>query len=265
MPISSDKSRPYKIVFFDIDGTLIDEDKKIPPDTIQSIQKLKDANIKVMLATGRSPYHLKPIAEQLGIDSYISFNGSIVVHQGKLIFEQSIPAQSLQFLDQLAHKSNHPLVCLGDQGYYASHESHPHIMETFESLNIALPQYNPHFWRQSKIYQVMLYCQIGEESDYLSYFSDMKFIRWHALSVDVIPSAASKAQGVECILNHLGISPSEAVAFGDALNDREMLSFVGMGIAMGNAHKELIPFSRFITKHVNDGGIQYGLEQIGLI
>jgi hydroxymethylpyrimidine pyrophosphatase-like HAD family hydrolase len=50
--------------------------------------------------------------------------------------------------------------------------------------------------------------------------------RWYKLSLDVVPSGASKARGVESILNFLGLSPSEAVAFGDALNDRGMLSYV---------------------------------------
>ncbi|MBP1996094.1 Cof-type HAD-IIB family hydrolase [Paenibacillus eucommiae] len=264
---------PYKIVFFDIDGTLINGHKQIPQDTIEAIKQLKASNIHVVIATGRSPYHLKPIAEEVGIDSYISFNGSIVVHQGELIHRQPISVHSLQALDQMAKSNSHPLVYLGDEGYYANHDQHPHILETFHELNIQPPAYNPDYWKDNSIFQVMMYCQHNEELSYVQVdeegtaqsVPDVKAVRWHALSVDIIPAVGSKARGIEALLNHMGISPAEAVAFGDALNDREMLSYVGMGIAMGNALDELKALANFTTRHVNDGGIRYGLQHIGLI
>lgn len=60
------------------------------------------------------------------------------------------------------------------------------------------------------------------------------------------------------MLQHLKLSPDDAVAFGDGLNDKEMLSYVGMGIAMGNAHEEVKPFADFTTKHVNEGAFDTG-------
>lgn len=255
----------YKIVFFDIDGTLVNEEKKIPPDTKESIQKLKEQNIEVVIATGRAPFHFRHIAEQLGINSFVSFNGAYVVDQGKPIFEQPIPKKSIELLDRVARENNHPLVCLSNHRCYANHEKHPHVIESFQTLKLEMPAYHPHYWQETKIYQVLLYCQIHEENIYCGKFSDMSFIRWHRLSMDVLPAGGSKARGIQALLQHLGIAPSDAVAFGDGLNDKEMLSFVGMGIAMGNAHEEVKPLAKFITKHINDGGISHGLRQIRLI
>lgn len=255
----------YKIVFFDIDGTLINEEREIPKSTKESIEQLKESQIQVVIATGRSPYHLQPIAQELGIDSYVSFNGSHVVYQGKLIHDQPIPSRTVQMLDEFARENNHPMVYQGNQQYYASHPNHPEILETYQWLKIAPPEYDPQFWQRSSIYQVMLYCKDQEEKKYIHHFTDLKFIRWHDYAMDVIPSECSKATGVKSILEYLNILPSEAVAFGDALNDREMLSFVGMGVAMGNAHEGLKPYADLTTKHVDNGGIQHGLQQIGLI
>ncbi|EHB59642.1 Haloacid dehalogenase domain protein hydrolase type 3 [Paenibacillus lactis 154] len=83
--------------------------------------------------------------------------------------------------------------------------------------------------------------------------------------MDVIPGGGSKAKGIEAVLKHLGITPAQAVAFGDGLNDKEMLAYVGLGIAMGNAHEEVKPLADFVTKHVNKGGIRHGLRHAGLI
>lgn len=255
----------YKIVFFDIDGTLINEEREIPKETKESIKQLKESQIEVVIATGRAPYHLKPIAEELGIDSYVSFNGSYVVYQGKLIDEHPIPTSTIQRMDEFARKNDHPLVYLGNKECFASQPNHPDIVETFQLLKIKPPAFDPDFWKQNSVYQVMLYCESHEEKQYPEHFSEVNFVRWHDLSMDVIPSECSKATGVKSVLDRLGLSPTEAAAFGDALNDREMLSFVGMGIAMGNAHEGLKPFADFTTKHVDDGGILYGLQKIGLI
>lgn len=83
--------------------------------------------------------------------------------------------------------------------------------------------------------------------------------------MDVLTNDGSKAQGIKALLKLLNIAPEEAVAFGDGLNDKEMLEVVGLGIAMGNSHKELMPFANYITSHVSESGIRKGLVHAGLI
>jgi Cof subfamily protein (haloacid dehalogenase superfamily) len=255
----------YKIVFFDIDGTLINEEARIPLDAKEAIYKLKERNIEVCFATGRAPSHFKHIAEELGIESFVSFNGAYVVHKGKVIHEHPIQQSSLELLENHARQLNHPIVYLGHEECYANTSNHPHIIESFQSVHVEAPRYHPYFWKETKIYQALLYCQKHEEQQYQGKFADLTFIRWHRLSMDVLPSGGSKAKGIDVMLRHLNLSPEEAIAFGDGLNDKEMLSYVGMGIAMGNAHEELKPFAKFTTKDINNGGIRYGLQQLQLI
>ncbi|MFV9511157.1 Cof-type HAD-IIB family hydrolase [Tepidibacillus sp. LV47] len=255
----------YKIVFFDIDGTLVDEEKRIPSDTKEALQDLKNKGILIAIATGRAPFHFEEIRKELGIDSFISFNGSYVVYKGKIIYQHPISKNDLALLEQHANERNHPIVYLSDKDCFANVKDHHHIIESFHSLKLNSPNYRQSYWQEETIYQALLYCQDHEESYYIKSFIDLQFVRWHQYSMDVIPKGGSKAKGIEMMLNYLGISPSEAVAFGDGLNDREMLSFVGAGIAMGNAHEEVKPFAKFITKHVNNGGISYALKQLCLI
>ncbi|CAI9389849.1 MULTISPECIES: Cof-type HAD-IIB family hydrolase [unclassified Bacillus (in: firmicutes)] len=255
----------YKIVFIDIDGTLVNEEKKIPHDAKLAINELKKRNIPIVLATGRAPYFFSDILAELNLTSYISFNGSYVVHEKEEVYKKPIPIETLEKLEQIALKNDHPLVFQGSKECCANHQEHAHIIESFQSLKLNAPSYRKDFWKEADIYQCLLFCEEKDENLYEETFSTIHFVRWHPLSMDVIPTGGSKAAGIVEILNRLNIDPQEAVAFGDGLNDKEMLSYVGMGIAMGNAHEEVIPFAKMVTKHVNEGGLSYGLKEIGLI
>ncbi|UOF89451.1 Cof-type HAD-IIB family hydrolase [Fodinisporobacter ferrooxydans] len=254
----------YKIVFFDIDGTLVNHEKQIPEDTKWAVQQLQKQGVLTAIATGRAPFHLAAIAKQLNIDTFVSFNGSFVVYKGKTIFENPLHSQKLQDLQTYATNLNHPLVFLDHQQCFANANKHSHIEQSFQDLRVPSPLYkNPDF--NTNIYQALLYCQKHEEVHYNGKFGDFAFIRWHKFSMDVLPSNGSKAIGIKKLLEHIGLSKEETIAFGDGLNDREMLSYVGLGIAMGNAKPEVQQYAKFVTRSVDGGGIRYGLQTAGLI
>lgn len=255
----------YKIVFFDIDGTLLTKEHKLPDDTRESIRQLQENGMKVAIATGRSPFHLEPVAKELGIDTYISFNGSYVVSEGKVVYENALTKESLAMLGEMAGRFEHPLVYLGTEECFANKENHPHVIESFQSLKLSAPECLADYWKENVIYQAFLFCQKHEEESYQDILSSVSSVRWHNFAMDIMPLNGSKALGIEAMLAHLGIPASQAVAFGDGLNDREMLSFVGTGVAMGNASDEVKSFADLVTKEVHDGGIAYGLRQLGLL
>lgn len=258
----------YKAVFFDIDGTLVNEEKQIPQDTIDAIRELKEKDIPVFIATGRAPYYFTHYAQQLDVDSFVSFNGSYVVYKGKPVYEHPISKETLERLETLALSHNHPIVMQGGTAGYANFEAHEAVAESFHSLRVEVPDYRTQYWKEEAVYQALLYCQEHEEHIYTgpdSPFKELQFVRWHRVAMDVIPAGGSKAKGIEAVLKHLGIGREEAVAFGDGLNDREMLSYVGLGIAMGNAHEEVKPFAKYVTKSVDEGGIRHGLQYAELL
>lgn len=256
---------PYKIVFFDIDGTLLNTAHKIPDDAKAAIRELRANGVLVAIATGRAPYHLQPIADELGIDTYVSFNGSYVVAQGKRIHHTPLPAETLAQLEAAASANRHPMVFLGPEACYANQADHPEVIDSFHYLRLSPPAHHPRYWESAPIYQAFLYCKEQEEKTYMTDAHPVSYVRWHQNVLDVLPQSGSKARGIEAVLRHYGLTPAEAAAFGDGLNDKEMLSFVGMGIAMGNAHEELKPHACQITRHVDDGGIAYGLRELGIL
>jgi Cof subfamily protein (haloacid dehalogenase superfamily) len=255
----------YKIVFLDIDGTILNTKQEIPVSTKQAVNELKEKGIDVVIATGRSPYHAKSIADELHIDSFVTFNGSFIVYKGRPVFRKPIPLTDLQKLYDLSLKNNHSLTYLSETSYFTSVENDPFMVECLSSLHYVIPSAKPLFWKEESLYQVHLNCLDGDEQSYVEQIPDLDFVRWHRTSLDVIPKNSSKASGIEELLQQLNISKDEAVAFGDGLNDKEMIDFVGMGIAMGNAHEELKPLAKLVTSHVDEDGILNGLKKIGLL
>jgi HAD superfamily hydrolase (TIGR01484 family) len=141
-------------------------------------------------------------------------------------------------------KGGTQLFFFGHEDCYSNQAAHPHVLDSFQYLQVRPPVYHPKYWMEGDVPQAMLYCLLDEEERFVGKIPDVDLVRWHKYSMDVIPSGGSKAEGIRTILKHLGIDPMEAAAFGDGLNDKEMLSYVGMGIAMGNAHEELKPFCK---------------------
>ncbi|MCV5432962.1 HAD hydrolase family protein, partial [Escherichia coli] len=84
-------------------------------------------------------------------------------------------------------------------------------------------------------------------------------------SMDIIPNGGSKAKGIEKFIERLGFNREQVYAFGDGLNDLEMIEAVGTGIVMGNGHEDLKKLANYVTKDVSEDGIYHGLKWAGLL
>jgi Cof subfamily protein (haloacid dehalogenase superfamily) len=253
------------MIFFDIDGTLLDHNKQLPISTKQSVQALKEAGHEVAIATGRAPFLFKELREELEIDSFISFNGQYVVLKGEVIYKNPLKKDVLQSLTEFADTNNHPLVYMDHETMKANIKYHTHIEESIRTINAVHPEHNPDYFIDREIYQTLLFCIDKQEALYQESFKDLTFIRWHQFSMDVIPFGGSKANGIERFIDKLGFTKEQIYAFGDGLNDIEMLQFAGNSVAMGNAHNLTKNAARYVTKDVSEDGISYGLELLGLL
>ncbi|MGV3464429.1 MAG: Cof-type HAD-IIB family hydrolase [Heyndrickxia sp.] len=255
------------IIFFDIDGTLIDTVGNIPETTKDSIFRLKELGHEIVLPTGRPPFMFEEIRNELDIHSYISFNGQLVVLRDEIVYSNPLDSEALEQLTMAAQKNNHPIIHISMEGMGSSVTQHEYITESLKSLHLTVETtYDPHYYRSREILQSMLFLSENEEGHYKEeLFKDLKFVRWHPLSVDIDPLGGSKAKGIEIMMEHLGYTKDQLVAFGDGLNDIDMLSFVPNSVAMGNADVIVKNAARFITKPVDQDGIYHGLKLIGLL
>ena len=157
-----------------------------------------------------------------------------------------------------------PLVFMNEHTYKGTVSSNKHVEETLQAFDLELPKNDEAFISESDLYQTLLYVNDQEEKDYQRY-TDFRFVRWHPNCVDVLPQGGSKAAGIQKFIERAGFELKDVYAFGDGLNDIEMLQTVGTGVAMGNAEEELLKYADLVTARVDEDGIYKGLVTLGLI
>ncbi|PLR84045.1 Cof-type HAD-IIB family hydrolase [Bacillus canaveralius] len=254
-----------KIVFFDIDGTLLDHDKKLPITAKKAVKELQNSGVYVAIATGRAPFMFESLREELGIESFVSFNGQYVVFEGEVIYKNPLNNDEIQRLVQQGKENNHPLVFMNHGTMKATVKHHRYIEDSLMTLKFPHPEVDKSFYQNREIYQSLLFIEEEDEALYLEQFPELRFIRWHPFSMDVLPAGGSKAEGIKKMIERLGFQIENVFAFGDGLNDIEMIQTVGTGVAMGNAEPALKQYADYITKDVAEDGIQHGLKHLQLI
>lgn len=253
-----------KIVFFDIDGTLLDQHLQIPNSTKKAIQALQNNGVYTAIATGRAPFMIPHLLDELNISSYVCFNGQYVMFEGELIYARPINKSELANLVELANAYDHSMVYMNEKTLKANVKNDQRVANSLRAIDLPHPAYDPNFFEYKEIYQALLFAT-EDEGDYLHSFQDISFIRWHPYVLDVIPAGGSKAEGIEKLIQRLGFKMSDVYAFGDGMNDIEMLRTVGTGIAMGNAHDVVKEYADLVTENVEDDGIMKGLQAVNLL
>ncbi|WP_100330763.1 Cof-type HAD-IIB family hydrolase [Bacillus xiapuensis] len=254
-----------KLVFFDIDGTLLDHDKTLPAKTKEAVRLLRDKGVYTAIATGRAPFMYEDLRKELDIHSFISYNGQYVVFENEVIYVNPLPPDPLERLIGKAQEKGHPLVFMNELTMKANHSDHAYIHDSLASLKFAHPESLPDFYKDNELYQTLLFCPDEQERFYEETFPEFTFIRWHPYSVDILPAGGSKAAGIKKMMEKLHFKMEDVYAFGDGLNDKEMLEEVGTGVAMGNAHPLIKAKADFVTADVAEDGIYLALEKLGLL
>lgn len=251
-----------RLVAFDVDGTLRDRDH-LPDSTRIALNRLKEKGIALALCTGRSEYEMASLREELGIDWAVTCNGSHVGHKGKTLFGTPFAKSTVKRWLLEAERLNHAVLLYGASGMYTNRENDPLFRRAQQEIGFMEPTLIESIGGEvPDIYQSIVFCGEEEEHVYTGEERESYYIhRWRTWAVDLNPSGMNKAVGLRMLMNHLSIAPEETAAFGDGLNDLEMISSVGMGIAMGNACEELKERTRFVTKPMDEDGIAYGVEK----
>lgn len=249
---------PVKIIFFDIDGTLIDMKKKrISPKMLETLKRLQEKNILIAMATGRSPMIL-PTFEGVKFDVFLSYNGSYCFNNEKTIFSNSIPNEDIQTIIKNASRIGRPL-SLATKNRLASNGKDEDLIEyySFGGAQIEIADDFEEIAKREEIFQVLLGCRKEEYSSLMRGVQQAKIAAWWNRAVDIIPKIGGKGLGIQKVLDYYQIDRAEAMAFGDGNNDIEMLKAVGTGIAMKNASEQLKEIADEICGEVAEDGIYY--------
>ncbi len=258
-----------KAVFFDIDGTIWDEHMWIPESTKKAIKVLRENGHLTFICSGRTRAFIQAKALlDLGFDGIIAGCGTYIEEQGKELFYKKIEEKEVKRVLSIFRSCHMPVVMEGKTNLYLDEaefagDDYPNRIRKEIGKRLLPITGNEGKWEVSKFSCVL------PDDTYQKAVAELKEdyeILIHAAPVaEFVPKGYSKASGIQKACELFSIAPEDTYAFGDSVNDLDMLRYVAHGIAMGNGTKEAKEAAEYVTADLKEDGIYQGLLHYGLI
>ena len=275
-----------KIIFLDVDGTLVNYENHIPQSAVKAIRLARENGHLVYICTGRSKAEVYPEIWKIGLDGMIGGNGSYVEHKGTVVFHRTLSmGQCTDIVDWLKEKKlEFYLEC--NAGLFASEhfeEMAGPVMQEYakrkskpDAENVTVRKAFPNMIFGADLYREDVNKISYILNDYQDYkeacekFSELQNSTWGgrgetALFGDIGVEDIDKSFAVQKLLDYLGESKEHTIAFGDAKVDIPMLSFCATGVAMGNGGPEIKVVADMITDDVDQDGLWNAFCKLKLI
>ena len=276
-----------KAVFFDIDGTLVNDRKSVLKSTKEAIKIVKEQGVLVGVATGRGPFFVKDLMDDLDLDFAVTYNGQYIFNKDRVLFASPIDKGSLRQIISYA-KANQKEIAMGTRqavvgsrimsfGLSPLSQLVSRFVPKFLTRTIsnsfnrmvskAVPQKEKDLLDliNQPIYQVLMLMTPEESEQAAKTLNHLKFTRSNPFAADIINQGNSKLEGIRRVGKEYGFDLNQVMAFGDSDNDLEMLAGVGMSVAMGNGSSSVKEVAKHITTSNQEGGIHKALEYFGVL
>ena len=249
-----------RTIFFDVDGTLVDpKTHQMPDSAIDTLKKLQEKGYLCCIATGRPYENAKTTAAFHAIDwdGYICCNGQQVLDKDhNYIYQEAFTKEKAEEVIQVANRLGHPMCAMTDGQWFMTKEADDNCKEAMRVLKMEIPEIEA--FDQQTILSFILFADASY--DYQPYF-DIDGIRVNPSYfpyADVGVLGTSKAKAVDIFLKHHGLQGY--IAFGDSMNDYDMLEHANVSIAMGQGDPRLQAIADHVTKPVDEDGILFAYQ-----
>lgn len=267
-----------KLVFLDIDGTIINFNKEISESTIKAIKKAQENGHKVFICSGRMYGIIDDFIKDIGFDGYVASAGARVIVDGKDVFYRTIEPDKLVKAWEIlkAHKSVFRFkgisgVCMGPDEYrqMLMTEKGKMISKTwkfnitddvagytdmesgdYNNADITVDEMQKEFDEKIGEYFTVIMASFDEATPYFG---------------EVLIKGVNKGSGIAEVVKYLGAKQEDTIGIGDSSNDIDMLNYVGTAVAMGNALNEVKELADFVTTDVDNDGIWNAFKKLNLI
>ncbi|MDN3639409.1 HAD family hydrolase [Simiduia curdlanivorans] len=263
---------PIRLAYFDIDGTLLDADGKLPAPVIQAIQRIQRQGVLTAFATGRPPFATEALQRQL------SMNAPSVFYTGALCEAETIchadhtlalvelapllmQAQVYGFHAEVYYRDHYRVEAMSDIGH--EHARHLGVAPVLDSMSR---------WPDLPIYKLLLGVDLTQCPQGLAALEktwpQFQFAYAHLPSrplwqfASVVSREVNKTTLFQQLLTYHGLAREQVIAFGDGGSDCEFLLSAGVGVAMDNASSAVKACANFVTRSSSKDGVAYALERL---
>lgn len=263
----------YKIIALDMDGTLLNEKKVITDRTKAAIKAAREKGVKVVLASGRPIDGLKKFLNELELidnDEYVlSYNGCLVqeTKSEKAICEMCLKGSDLHYAYEISKELNVNIHAFSaDKGLITPKNSkYTEVEAEINGIDITVCDFNE--INENDVIVKIMYIDEPEILDPAIEKHPKELAEKYYLAkstpyfFEIINKDGNKGVGLKALADHLGVEASEIIAVGDAGNDLAMIEYAGLGVAMGNANKDIKKVANYITKSNEEDGVAHVIEK----
>lgn len=279
-----------KFLFFDIDGTLVNFRTKMPDSAKAALKKAQENGHKLFICTGRGRGQIYPFLLNFGFDGIIGAAGAYMEYQKKVLIHRVFGRERMEklmslfqtyditFLLQLGEGSvttSKRLVRFAQSlGYEVRDDQVGEVKQTIERflgkmiLDDDLDGYAEKYQQTENLLYTDSSLSVAEIQQKLGSGLRVMPPSFNKVKPDqgeITISGVSKDQAIRETMDLLGGDMADTIAFGDGANDVSMIKAAGVGVAMGNAIPEAKAAADFVTKDIDEDGIAYAMEKLGVI
>lgn len=249
----------FKALFLDLDGTSLNNDNALSPALQEILSTLKSKGIHIIFSTGRSFAGALPFSKAIGGTEYmINYNGARVfdLKNDQVIHQATLPKKTMKQVFEFSNEYQHPPIFYHNNIIYTKDGIPHHYTCPGERFEVLDPH---HDWENETVTKALFVMPETDIPKHLNiaydFFDEASVSTSASTYLEIMPKGINKSVGAQHVLEALNIDPKHCVAFGDQLNDFELLSLVGNPYIMGNATHQLKAHfpDRIIDKNIHDG------------
>ena len=279
--VSSDK----KIIFLDVDGTLVDYRRRLPASASDAIRKARARGHRVYICTGRCRADVDAALWNIGLDGMIGGNGNYVESHGKCVLHRHLSAEQCRRIVDWLHGRGLVFYLENNGGQFASEtfeETAQDAVREFmgfkgkdaDGVNVRTVFPNMVFgadlYRDDLNKVCFLLSSAQDFSDCAAAFPDLYVYTWSGagdteLFGDICVRGITKGSAINALLAHLGADRTDTVAFGDAKVDIPMFEACAYSVCMGGGAEEAKAAADYVADSVEDNGLYKAFQTLSLI
>lgn len=257
-----------RLIASDMDGTLLDEHSEVPPETYDLILALREKGVHFAASSGRRFDRLcqffAPVRDKM---DFVAANGAQVYVDGELVDREVFSHLGIRRLAKTVGKfeSLH-MALFDDEKSFLLDDEDKFVREIDKDLpNAERIWYLP--GPDVSILKISIYCEDGHVMDYAYALSrelgdEFLFAPSGTHWIDALQRGVNKATGIEQVMAHHGITRDEVMAFGDSMNDYEIIRFADTGCAMANGRPALKAVANRVIGYNYDQAVQGEMRKL---